>query len=408
MTVSTGLENLLRSRLELLRGRRVGLISHPAAVLPDLTASLDALRAAGVRLRALFGMEHGFAGSAADGKAVGNAVDSRTGLPVFSLYGTTREPSAEMLAEVDVLLYDVQDVGVRFYTYISTLYYVLKAAGQHGLPVIVLDRPNPINGLAVEGPLVEPGFESFVGVVPIPVRHGMTVGELARYFNAEYDLGADLTVVEMQGWRRSMWFDDTNLPWVTTSPAMPHLSTATVYPGMCLLEGTNVSLGRGTALPFEQLGAPWADAYRLAEALNRAQAEWAASHREASARTRKRPEPAVAVRYRPTSFEPVGNKYAGETCYGVQVHVVDRAALRPVRMGLLIIATLKATFPSHFAWASYPRADGTHQFHFDRLIGSARVREALDAGVSAEEIIAGWTAVEEEFRYRRRAYLLYE
>ncbi len=406
--VSIGLENFLRSGSDLWRGRRVGLVSHPAAVLPDLTSSLDALRLANVHLTALFGMEHGFTGSAADGEAIGNVVDSRTGLPVFSLYGATRAPTPEMLAEVDILLYDVQDVGVRFYTYISTLYYLLQVSGKHGVPVIVLDRPNPINGLAVEGPLVEPGFESFVGVVPIPIRHGMTVGELARYFNAEYNLGADLTVVEMQGWRRSMWFDETNLPWVTTSPAMPHLSTATVYPGMCLLEGVNLSLGRGTALPFEQLGAPWVDAYRLAEALNTRQIEWAASDREASAQPRKRHEPAVPVRYRPTSFVPVGNKYAGETCYGVQVHVMDRDALRPVRMGLRIIATLKETFPSHFAWASYPRADNASPFHFDRLIGSSQVREALDAGTPAEEIIAGWTAIEEEFRDRRRAYLLYE
>ncbi len=406
--VSTGLENFLRSKSGLWRGKRVGLISHPAAVLPDLTSSLDALRLAGVRLTALFGMEHGFTGSAADGEAIGNAKDSRTGLPVFSLYGAARAPTPEMLAEVDILLYDVQDVGVRFYTYISTLYYLLQAAGKYGTPVIVLDRPNPINGLAVEGPLVSPGFESFVGVASIPIRHGMTVGELARYFNAEYNLGADLTVVEMQGWRRSMWFDETSLPWVTTSPAMPHLSTATVYPGMCLLEGVNLSLGRGTALPFEQLGAPWVDAYRLAEALNTRQIEWSASDREASAQPRKRHKPAVPVRYRPTSFVPAGNKYAGETCYGVQVHVMDRAALRPVRMGLRIIATLKTTFPSHFAWASYPRADDASPFHFDRLMGSSQAREALDAGASAEEIIASWADVEEEFRNRRRAYLLYE
>ncbi len=268
--IDTGLSILLTKRLDLLAGKRVGLISHPAAILPDFTSSLDALRQAGVNLTALFGMEHGFAGSAADGAAIGHAVDARTGLPVFSLYGATKEPTAEMLGRVDVLVYDVQDVGVRFYTFESTLFYALAASGKHGVPLIVLDRPNPINGVAVEGPGIAPGYESFVGIAPIPVRHGLTVGELARYFNAEHALRADLTVIPMAGWRRAMWFDETGLPWVTTSPAIPHLSTATVYPGTCFIEGTNVSEGRGTALPFEQLGAPWMDAYAAAEALNAA------------------------------------------------------------------------------------------------------------------------------------------
>lgn len=395
--VRSGLEVLLRERLALLRGRRVGLVTHPAAVLPDLTASVDALRGAGVQLTTLFGMEHGLAGSAADGQALADGLDGRTGLPVFSLYGAHKAPTAEMLAGVDALVYDVQDVGVRFYTFISTLHHLLAAARRHGRPLIVLDRPNPLNGLVVEGPLVAPGFESFVGVAPLPVRHGMTAGELARCFN---DLlsgvgsaggagpAADLTVVEMQGWRRSMWFDATGLPWIPTSPAMPHLSTATVYPGACLLEAVNVSEGRGAALPFEQCGAPWVDAYDLARALN-----------------------ALAlpgIRFRPTSFEPGGNKYAGQTCYGVQLHVTDRDALQPVRLGLHLIAALKALYPGQLTWSDYARADGAELFHFDRLIGSAGVRAALDAGIPVQQITADWWAAEEEFRYRRRTYLLYD
>ena len=276
--IRTGLDILLHHRLDLLTGRRVGLVSHPAAILPDFTSSLDALRQVGVNVTALFGMEHGFAGSAADGLAIDNATNGRTGLPVFSLYGATKEPTAEMLAHVDVLVYDVQDVGVRFYTFESTLFYLLAASREHGVPLIVLDRPNPINGMAVEGPSISPGFESFVGIAAIPIRHGLTVGELARFFNghppARGGNEGGLTVIPMTGWRRAMWFDETGLPWVMTSPAMPHLSTATVYPGTCLIEGTNLSEGRGTALPFEQFGAPWMDAYAAAEALNATAGSW--------------------------------------------------------------------------------------------------------------------------------------
>lgn len=387
MRVRTGLEILVAERRDLLAGRCVGLITHPAAMLPDLTASVDALLAAGVRVTALFGMEHGFAGTAADGAAVGHGTDPRTGLPVFSLYGATRAPTAEMLAGVDVLVYDVQDVGSRFYTFISTLYCILRTACQRGVPVVVLDRPNPINGLAVEGPSIAPGFESFVGIAPMPIRHGMTVGELARFFNAEYRLGAELTVVAMQGWRREMWFDGTGLPWVPTSPAMPHLSTATAYPVTCLIEGTNLSEGRGTALPFEVIGAPWLDGYALADALNRLALP--------------------GVRFRPTQFEPSASKHAGSVCQGVQLHVTDRDAFRPVRTGLHLLATLRALCPAHFAWASYPRADGTAQFTIDRLTGSAVVRAALDAGTPAAEVAAGWAADEATFRAQRQPYLLY-
>jgi uncharacterized protein YbbC (DUF1343 family) len=221
MTVKTGLQRLLEDTSHLLQGRRVGLVTQPAAVLPDLTASVDALRQAGVHLAALFGPEHGFSGAAADGLAVADAVDLRTGLPVWSLYGPTKEPTAAMLAGVDVLLFDMQDVGVRFYTYLSTLYHLLRGAAKQGCPVIVLDRPNPIDGVTLEGPLLQPGYESFIGVAALPIRHGLTVGELARYFCAEYAIDADLTVVAMQGWRRGQWFDETGLPWAPTSPAMP-------------------------------------------------------------------------------------------------------------------------------------------------------------------------------------------
>lgn len=384
MKVRTGLE-VLCDRRDPLAGGRGGLITHPAAVLPDLTSSVDALLEAGVRLTALFGMEHGFAGSAADGAAVGHGRDARTGLPVFSLYGATREPTAEMLAGVDVLLFDVQDVGVRFYTFISTLYYILRTACQHGVPVIVLDRPNPLNGLTVEGPSVAPGYGSFVGIAPMPIRHGMTVGELARYLNAEHHLGAELTVIEMQGWRRAIWFDETGLPWVPTSPAMPHLSTATVYPGTCFIEGTNLSEGRGTALPFEVVGAPWLDDRALARALNRLALP--------------------GVRFRPTQFEPSASKHAGQMCQGVQIHVTDRAAFRPVEAGLHVVAACRAQAPERFtflstSWEGRPP-------HFDLLAGNATIREGLAAGVPVAELTAGWPAIAAEFEERRQPHLLY-
>jgi beta-N-acetylhexosaminidase len=389
--VKTGLEVLLASRPDLLAGHRIGLISHPAAVLPDLTASVDALTSAGVDLAALYGMEHGFAGSVADGHEVGHATDQRSGLPVYSLYGATREPSAEMLAGVDALLFDVQDVGVRFYTFISTLFYVLRAAGRHGCPVVVLDRPNPIGGIAVEGQLLEPGFESFVGIARLPIRHGLTVGELARFFNAEYALGADLTVVEMDGWRRGMTFDQTGLQWVPTSPAMPHLSTARVYPGMCLLEGTNVAEGRGTALPFEQCGAPWIARYTLAAALDRLDLP--------------------GVRFRPTVFQPSASKHAGHACEGVQTHVTDPSAFQPVATGLLLLATLIQMYRGRFEWASYERAEGERRYHFDALMGTDRIRRELDDASdpvsTAQSLIFEWAADEAEFRQERLPYLIY-
>ncbi len=382
----TGLAVLLKDRLDLLAGRRVGLVSHPAAVLPDLTAAADALSAAGARLAALFGMEHGFAGSAADGAGLGDARDAHTGLPVFSLYGATREPTADMLADLDLLVYDVQDVGVRFYTFISTLYHVLAAAGRQGRPVVVLDRPNPINGLAVEGPSIAPGFESFVGITPMPIRHGMTVGELARYFNAGHGLAADLTVVAMPGWQRDMWFDETGLPWVPLSPGMPHLSTATLYPGMCLLEGVNVSEGRGTPLPFEVVGAPWLDGYALAQALNRLALP--------------------GVRFRPTHFVPSASKHAGLTCQGVQVHVTDRRAFRPVETGLHVVAACRTLAPERFeflasSWEGRPP-------HFDLLTGDAAIREGLAAGASVADLVSGWPAIAAAFEQARRPHLLYE
>jgi len=383
--VRTGLQRLIEERPDLLRGRRIGLVAQAAAVTPDLRSAEDALIAAGATLTALFGPEHGFDGAAADGAAVGHEVHPRLGLPVYSLYGEVREPTPAMLAEVDLLIFDMQDVGVRFYTYLSTLYYLLRASGRTGVPLLVLDRPNPINGVAIEGPPLEPELHSFVGIIDIPIRHGMTLGELALLINDEQRFGAELTVLPMQGWQRSLWFDQTGLPWVPTSPGMPHLSTAMVYPGTCLVEGVNLSEGRGTALPFEIVGAPWLDGYRLAVTLN---------HLDLP-----------GVRFRPVHFEPAASKHAGKRCQGVQVHVLDRNALHPIAVGLHVIAACRAQDPEQFAFL--PSSWEGRPPHFDLLIGNSVVREGLSAGYDIPSLIEPWRASEAAFQARRAPYLLY-
>jgi len=375
--VKTGLDILVHEQAHLLANKRVGLVSMPAAVLPDLTSSLDALCGVGINVTALFGPEHGFGGSALDGAQVGNSIEPHTGLPIFSLYGAINEPTAEMLANVDILVFDMQDVGARYYTYLSTLFYVLRGAGKAGKPVFVLDRPNPITGNIIEGGPVAPGCESFVGIVNIPMRHGMTLGELAHYMNAEYSLHADLRVMEMQGWQRDMWFDQTELRWVPTSPAMPHLSTATLYPGMCLLEGTNLSLGRGTALPFEVCGAPWLDGYALAEAMNGLNLP--------------------GVRFRPTLFRPSVSNHAGVECQGVQVHVTDRDLLRPVEMALNLIAVTRCLSGETWKWNP----------HFERLAGDGSLRAALEAESNAVGILSSWEESIATFIHQREKYLMY-
>ncbi len=376
--VKTGLDILVHEQAHLLANQRVGLVSMPAAVLPDLSSSLDALRSAGILVTALFGPEHGFGGAALDGAQIGDVTDPRTGLPIYSLYGATNEPTADMLANLDVLVFDMQDVGVRFYTYLSTLYYVLRGAGKMGKSIFVLDRPNPITGSIIEGGPVSSGFESFVGIINIPMRHGMTLGELANYMNAEYALNAELHLIEMHSWQREMWFDETGLPWVPTSPAMPHLSTAILYPGMCLLEGTNLSLGRGTALPFEVCGAPWLDGYALASAMNGLRLP--------------------GVCFRATVFTPSASNHAGSECHGVQVHIMDRDSLRPVEMALHLIAVVRRM--SGDAWTWNP--------HFERLTGSSEIRSALEAGTAVTEIIEGWgESMISAFVDRRKKYLMY-
>jgi uncharacterized protein YbbC (DUF1343 family) len=384
MMVKTGLDVLLAEKLDLLRGRRVGLVTNPTGVTSDLESTVDVLhRAPGVQLAALFGPEHGFRASAPDGVAVTSGRDRRTGLPVHSLYGPTKKPTPEMLAGLDVLVFDLQDCGARFYTYTWTLRYSLEAAAENRLPLLVLDRPNPIGGEAVEGPVLDRRFASFVGDWPIPIRHGLTLGELATLFNRT--IGADLTVVRMQGWRRAMWFDDTGLPWVLPSPNLPTLEAATVYPGTCLVEGTNLSEGRGTSRPFEFVGAPWVDDDDLALALNALRLP--------------------GVRFRPVVFMPTASKHSESTCGGVQVHVLDRQAFQPVATGVYLLATIQRLYPGDFRWL--PTSWEGQPPHLDLLAGTDRLRQAIDAGVPVADILAEWQPGLAAFLQERAGVLLY-
>jgi uncharacterized protein YbbC (DUF1343 family) len=379
LQTTCGLDVLLADELLRLAHRRVGLLTNPTGVTRDLHSNYLRLLAAGVNLVALFSPEHGFAASAAEGAHIASGREPRTGLPLYSLYGETRRLTPELLADVDILLYDLQDVGARFYTYTTTLALALEACAECGKPIMVLDRPNPVTGSRIEGPVLDPALQSFVGHGPLPLRYGMTPGELAHFYNRTLRSGADLQVIPMRGWQRGLWFDQTGLSWVPPSPNMPRASTAIAYPGMCLLEGTNLSLGRGTALPFELAGAPWLAGETLAEALNALQLE--------------------GVRFRACAFTPSANRFAGENCFGVQVYVTDREALQPVAMGLHIIRTLRALYPDQFAWQAA---------HFDRLIGDATVRAQLERGAAIPDITAPWAEGRQQFVEQRRPVLLYD
>jgi uncharacterized protein YbbC (DUF1343 family) len=378
------LDVVLREGRGLVAGQRVGLVTNASAVTRDLTWAVDALQEA-CTLVALYGPEHGVAAHASGGDSVDYQVDARTGLPVHSLYGQTLKPTADMLKDVDLLVLDIPDVGVRFYTYIWTMSYVLEAAAEHRVPLVVLDRPNPIGGQVIEGPLLGAGYSSFVGRYLLPLRHGLTMGELARLFNDQRGLGAELTVVDVQGWTRATWFDDTGLPWVPPSPAMPKLETATVYPGTCLLGGTNLSRGLGTTTPFECVGAPWIDGHRLAAALNDLALP--------------------GVRFRPTTFAPWTSIYAGQACQGVYVHVLDREIFRPVRAGLHIVSAARHLWPDAFSWR--PSSGDGRPPHFDLLVGNGWVREGIDAGQPVDEVVARWQADLSGFDELRQQFLLY-
>jgi uncharacterized protein YbbC (DUF1343 family) len=358
---------------DLLGGRTIGLVCNPASVDARFRHVVARAEAAGVRVGAIFGPQHGFRSDLQENMIESaHGHDRRRDIPVHSLYSDTREPTAAMLQGLDALVIDLQDVGTRIYTYIYTMANCLEAAARHGVPVIVCDRPNPIGGTAVEGPMLYPGFESFVGQYAIPMRHGMTIGELARLFNGHFGIGAKLEVMAMQGWSRGDFFDASGLPWVLPSPNIPTLDTAFVYPGTVLLEGTNVSEGRGTTKPFELVGAPWIDPERFA-----------------------------------ADLEPTFHKHANTPCGGCQIHLTDRETFRPVETGVALVEAFRAASIDGFAWRPPPYEYEYTLEPIDILYGSANLREQLAAGRTAREIAAAWPDEVAPFLELRASVLLY-
>lgn len=389
--VCTGLALLRAQGFATLRGLRIGLVTHAAAVDEHLCGAIELLAAApGVRLTTVFGPEHGLFAEAQDLCGVRDGVDPVSGLRVISLYGDTvasLKPKPNQLAGLETLVIDLQDVGSRYYTFQATMLLCLEAASALNLRVVILDRPNPLGGVMIEGPTVQPGFASFVGIHPISTRHGMTLGELARLYHAERGLPGELTVVPCEGWRRDMVFEQTGLPWVLPSPNMPTVDTAWVYPGQCLLEGTNLSEGRGTTRPFELCGAPTVNAARLCRRLA--------------------DERLPGVVFRPVYFRPTFHKFADQTCGGVQLHVLERASFQPVRTGLAVLAALREDLGDRFDWRREPYEFVADRLAIDLLFGSPRERLALEAGRPPKVIARAWEPEEEAFRQRRQPFLIY-
>jgi len=404
--VKPGVEVFLENHLNLVEGKRVGLITNPTGVDSNLQNIIDIFfQNPKIILIALYGPEHGVRGNAQAGEYVPFYIDKKYNIPVFSLYGQSMKPDAGMIKDIDsymrsfdtveagktpdretmkdldVMIFDIQDVGTRIYTYIATMAYCMEACAEAGVDFIVLDRPNPINGIDIEGPLIEyPEQSSFVGVYPIPVRHGMTAGELAMLFNGEFfKKKVGLMVIHMQGWGRRMWYDETSLPWVIPSPNMPTLDTATVYPGQVFLEGTNISEGRGTTKPFEIFGAPWIDGYEFTKALNALELP--------------------GIKFREVWFTPTFSKYKGEACGGAQIHVLKKSAYKPFTTTLYLIKIAMAMYPKDFQF---------HKDYFDKIMGTKNIRESLEQNEDIEKICETYQQDLIEFRKLREKYLIYE
>ncbi|PYN79164.1 MAG: DUF1343 domain-containing protein [Candidatus Rokuibacteriota bacterium] len=388
LPVESGLEVLVHRRSALLRGQRIALLAHQASIdrhYEHAATLLSDLR--GVKLVKLLAPEHGLWGAPQDHALIAAARDPATRLPVWSLYGARREPTAAMLRGVDAIVVDLQDVGSRYYTFVWTMALAMRACARHGVRVVVLDRPNPLGGALVEGNVADPAFASFVGLYPLAIRHGMTIGELAAYLNERHAIGCRLSVVPMRGWRRAMLWEDTGLPWVAPSPNMPTPDTARVYPGGCLLEGTNLSEGRGTTRPFEWIGAPYLDAHRYAGALER--------------------ERLPGVHFRPARFLPTFQKWAGRLCEGVQIHVTDRGRFRPFLTGLVEIAVARRLAPRGFAWRRPPYEFEKRRLPIDILCGTDVIRKAIERGTPLPAIERAWQRDLDRWKRPRASYLLY-
>ncbi|TVQ93708.1 MAG: DUF1343 domain-containing protein [Deltaproteobacteria bacterium] len=390
----TGLDVFLEHGCAALEGLRVGLCCNPTAVDRDFRHAIDRLIERGVRIERLFGPEHGVRATLQDMEHVHEHVDPVTGIPTVSLYGTTEaslHPDPGDLEDLDVVLFDIQDIGARFYTYQATLAFIMEVAGQVGTKVIVLDRPNPIGGHKVEGNVVQPGFHSFVGAYPLAVRHGMTMGELAGFFQRACGIDCEVEVVQVQGWRRDQWLDQTDAPWVYPSPNMPTLETATIYPGMCLFEGTNLSEGRGTTRPFHLFGAPWIDPQALAKACSEGAARYGLK----------------GVRFRPAAFVPGFQKHTRKPCGGVEVHVVDREALDAFLLGLVTVEASYRVDPERFAWRTETYEYVDDPIAIDLLIGQADYRACVEAGGDLRDLFGAWAAQLQDFAAIREGCLLY-
>ncbi len=388
--IKTGLDVLGTAWPKHLKNARVGLLVHPASVTRRLVhAADDCRKSTAFRLRALFGPQHGIRGETQDNMIEWDGFrDERTGLRVYSLYGKTRKPDRAMLTDIDAMVIDLQDVGARYYTFIWTMALVMEASMELNLPVVVTDRPNPVGGHLIEGPLLKQEYRSFVGLHELPVRHGLTIGEIASYLKDRFYPSVDLHVIRMAGWKREMWFEDTGLPWVLPSPNMPTVDTALVYPGMCLLEGTNISEGRGTTKPFEIFGAPYIDPYALVGYLSGLRLP--------------------GVLFRPLYFLPTFQKYAGRLCGGAQIHITDRERFRPFRTAVAVLKAAHDLYPAQFAWKEPPYEYEDTLLPIDILSGSDLLRNDIESGAAVRDMELRWTGELREFnRKTRKEYLLY-
>ena len=387
--ISLGIERLCEERSGLIKGGKIGLVCNQASVDHELNHSADILRGLeGVNLTTLFGPQHGVRGDVQDNMVeTPHTVDEETGLPVYSLYSETREPTEEMLKDVDTIVCDLQDVGCRIYTFVYTIANCMRVARRLGKRVVVCDRPNPIGGVALEGNVLQPGSESFVGQYPLPTRHGMTAGELARMFNEHWGIGCELEVVALEGWSRELWFDETDAPWVLPSPNIPTLDSATVFPGTVHLEGTQMSEGRGTTRPFELVGAPYIEPSNFARKL--------------------KSEALPAVTFRPTNFLPTFQKHSGVTCGGVQIHVLDRQEFKPVLTGVAIVKTCFDLYREDFRWKEPPYEYVFDRNPFDVISGGENLRLSIERGDTLKELEESWEAGLKAFREVREEFLLY-
>lgn len=391
MKVETGIDICVKDKFKFFEGR-VGLLLHSASVDSKLRHTRDLFVKNKVTVTTLFGPEHGIYGK--EQAFIPCEHDSASGVPVYSLYGKVLEPTKQMLKNLDTLVIDLQDIGTRYYTYIWTMALAMKACAKYSKKVVVLDRPNPINGLTLEGPILDIRFRSFVGIYPIPIRHGMTIGELANMFNKEFKINANLEIIKMKNWKRRMWMDETGVPWVKPSPNMPALETAIVYAGMCLLEGTNVSEGRGTKKPFETFGAPWIDAKELCKEL--------------------RKEKLQGVEFKPVGFTPAADKFKGKLCNGAVMHIKDRDKFSSFLTGLIIINIIKKLYPEDFEWKPLPYEpvfvkDTRGIMPIDLLTGSSEIRKQIDSGKlpSNEDLLREWGRGLVRFDKMRKKYLFY-